>query len=399
MVRAARFAGTLLGTHLLPLWTLAAQAPVLGLTLGGGEATDLRGNRGAAVFLAPALTLVPSPNTLLSFSGRGTRYGRTAWSAGGGAAALVRAPMAGRLGLLLQASGEATYASWRETYLQAELLPALELRFGAVTLSAGAKAAAARVSAAAGAPAAPLLPSGSPDQVAHRHALGAVWGASARIADDGRASFRLRYREEHLAIANGRLVDRTGGAELRHGRLTLTGSLGFRHAPGEATPVGGAQASLTIARGVALLAAFERYASNPLTQTVAGRSVSLGMSLRSGGLRVPRALPRPAGVPGPAPGFTRVAFRDERARTVEVAGDWNRWTPVRLTRGSNGVWYVDVKIDPGEYRYAFRVNGSAWRVPDGVAAVDDGFGGRSAWLSVREAGPAAGEPATLKEDG
>jgi hypothetical protein len=57
-----------------------------------------------------------------------------------------------------------------------------------------------------------------------------------------------------------------------------------------------------------------------------------------------------------------------------------------------------VRIDPGEYRYAFRVNGSAWTVPDDVAAVDDGFGGRSAWLSVRAAGPAAEEPANFKEE-
>ncbi len=53
-----------------------------------------------------------------------------------------------------------------------------------------------------------------------------------------------------------------------------------------------------------------------------------------------------------------------------------------LRRAANGVWYVDLSIEPGEYRYAFRVDGAAWTVPDGIAAVDDGFGGKSAWLAV-----------------
>jgi hypothetical protein len=69
---------------------------------------------------------------------------------------------------------------------------------------------------------------------------------------------------------------------------------------------------------------------------------------------------------------------------VEVAGDWNHWRPVPLTRGNNGVWYGDFAIAPGLYRYAFRINGTVWEVPEGVAAVNDGFGGKSAWLSVRK---------------
>jgi hypothetical protein len=306
--------------------------------------------------------------------------------------------MAGRLGLLVQAAGDATYASWRSTYLQGDVQPALELRFGAFTLSGGGKAAAARVSSPASAPPAGLLPSPSVGVTATRHALGAVWGASARIAEGSGTAVFIRYREEHLALESGRLVDRVGSAELHHGPLMLTGTLGLRRAPGEERMVGGAQVTVEVARGVALLAAADRYATNPLTRTVAGQSLTLGVSLRSGGFRASRALPRPAGAPDPAPGFTRISIRHTRAHRVEVAGDWNRWTPIRLVRSTNGIWYVDVRIDPGEYRYAFRIDGSAWTVPDGVAAVDDGFGGRSAWLSVREAGPSAGEPANFKEE-
>jgi hypothetical protein len=398
MSRTGRLAGTLLGAHLLPLCVVAAQAPVLGLTMGGGEATDLRGARAAAVSLAPSVTLHPSPHTLFTFSGRGTRFGTGVWSATGAAGLLGRAPLSHRITALVQGTGDVTYTSWRATYLQADLQSALEVRVGVLTLSGGGKAAVARVSSAAPVPSAGILPSTSPGREDTRQAIGAVWGASARIAEAGAVSLRIRYREEHLALEDGRLVDRAGSAELRHGPLTLTGSLGLRHAPGEERVIGGAQAAMEVARGIALLAAVERYASNPLTQTVAGRSLNLGVSLRSGSFGGVRALPRPSDAPSPAPGYTRLAFRDIRARTVEVAGDWNTWNPIRLARAGNGVWYVDVKIDPGEYRYAFRVNGSAWTVPDGMAAVDDGFGGRSAWLSVREAGPATGVPATFKEE-
>jgi hypothetical protein len=398
MSRTGRLAGTLLGAHVLPLCVLAAQAPVLGLTMGGGEATDLRGARAAAVSLAPSVTLLPSPNTLITFSGRGTRFGTGVWSAGVSAGFLARATMSQRLAVLLQGSGDATYTSWRATYLQGELQPALELRFGAIGAFGGVKGAAARSAAASSAPLPGLLPSAGPSAVQTRYARGPAWGVSTRLARAPGSEVRIRYREEHLAVDSGRMVDRVGTAELRHGPLTLTGSLGWRRAPTEARAIWGMQVSVDVARGVALLATAESYPSNPLTQTTAGRALGLGVSLRSGGTRSVRSPPRPAGVPAPARGFTRVTMRDSRAHTVEVAGDWNKWAPTRLVRAGNGVWYVDVKLDPGEYRYAFRVNGSAWTVPDGVAAVDDGFGGRSAWLTVRESGPAGDEPANFKEE-
>ena len=66
----------------------------------------------------------------------------------------------------------------------------------------------------------------------------------------------------------------------------------------------------------------------------------------------------------------------ERARERKLPED------IATTRADNGVWYVDLDLPPGEYRYAFRVDGKEWRVPEGVAAVDDEFGGKSAWLKV-----------------
>jgi len=57
---------------------------------------------------------------------------------------------------------------------------------------------------------------------------------------------------------------------------------------------------------------------------------------------------------------------------------------VSATRASNGVWFADIRILPGQYRYAFRIDGTTWMVPDGAEAVNDGFGGKSAWLIVSD---------------
>ena len=70
---------------------------------------------------------------------------------------------------------------------------------------------------------------------------------------------------------------------------------------------------------------------------------------------------------------------------VEIAGDFSNWKPVAATRAPNGVWFADIRIPPGQYRYAFRIDGTTWAVPDGIAAVNDGFGGKSAWLTISDA--------------
>jgi hypothetical protein len=194
------------------------------------------------------------------------------------------------------------------------------------------------------------------------------------------------------------VIDRTGSAELLAGQVLLVGTIGVRDAPDESRTYGGGRVFLTVARGVAAFGALESYPSNRLTGTPAGRSVGVGLSLSTGGIRSSRAMPRPSGVPAPRSGMTRLSFRAAAAVSVEVAGDWNRWQPVPLERAANGVWYVDLRIEPGEYRYAFRVDGKRWAVPEGVAAVDDGFGGRSAWLSVKETGANATRPVNDKED-
>jgi hypothetical protein len=74
---------------------------------------------------------------------------------------------------------------------------------------------------------------------------------------------------------------------------------------------------------------------------------------------------------------------DEPVERLEIAGDWNDWMPLPLTRGRAGRWWFEVRLDPGIYKFSVVVNGSEWMVPEGVATVPDDFGGTAGLLVVR----------------
>jgi 1,4-alpha-glucan branching enzyme len=121
-----------------------------------------------------------------------------------------------------------------------------------------------------------------------------------------------------------------------------------------------------------------------ITGTLGGRFASIGVVVQ-GTRRMANSerAPQVRGAPPVASGMTRVAISAPSATRVEVAGDWNGWTSSPATRSPDGIWYADVKLRPGEYRYAFKIDGQRWRVPEGIASLDDGFGGRSALVTVR----------------
>ncbi|MGH7561206.1 MAG: glycogen-binding domain-containing protein [Gemmatimonadales bacterium] len=398
MSRHARNVGTFAFAIALASSQAAAQSPVLRVVVGGGQSTDLRGARAAAVSIAPSVHLFPSAGSSAWVYARGTRFDGAVWSASGGAGLSMRTMGGGPLGLILTASGDATRASWGDTWIQGDALPAIEARLGSLSLYGGARGALARHSPASDPRLGPL-PSPGGAGTTSRSTAGPAFGATLRLSGAGaRELIRIRYREEHLRPDGLAVSERAATIELGRGSVTAAGSLGRQSAPDESRTFGGVQLTVGIVRGVALMGSFDSYAANRLAGTPAGRSLSLGLSLSTGGVRAPRSLPRPAGAPAPRPGYVRLSLRAPSARAVEVAGDWTSWKPVPLTRAANGVWYVDQRINPGEYRYAFRVDGTAWTVPDGVAAVNDGFGGRSAWLFVKETGSNEAKPETLKEE-
>lgn len=87
----------------------------------------------------------------------------------------------------------------------------------------------------------------------------------------------------------------------------------------------------------------------------------------------------------PVPGRVLVQFRlgDLQAREVALVGDFNGWKPAhRLHRVADGVWAVDVALQPGVYNYVFMVDGGTLRLDPLAPRVTDGFGGASSRVSV-----------------
>jgi len=362
---------------------LAAQSPMLRLTMGGGTATDLRGIRSGSWQIAPAVTLFPLSNLRLLVGGRGTRFASGEWSVAGEASVDGLLQLGGPVALALSAGADLTRASYDATYLQADALPSLQVRSGPVALWGGARVAGARTTVDQSPDSPVPLPSGNLS-LCTRGTIGPAFGGSVDLVrgTEG-ALLRLSYREERGRGDEGRVVNRVAGVMLSSGPVGVWGTLGLRSEAGAEHGFGGGRLVVSVSPVIALFAAAESHPGNLLFGTPGGRAFSAGLSLRTIAAARDRG-PKPAGVPDPAPGLTRLSIRAASASQVEVAGDWNQWRPVPLARGSNGIWYGDFAIAPGWYRYAFRIDGARWEVPKGVAAVNDGFGGKSAWLSVRK---------------
>jgi len=67
--------------------------------------------------------------------------------------------------------------------------------------------------------------------------------------------------------------------------------------------------------------------------------------------------------------------------TLRIAGDWNGWIPMPLTRQGRDRWTLDLEVAPGAYAFAL-LDGEQWVLPRGMTGVDDGFGGAVATLLV-----------------
>ncbi len=80
----------------------------------------------------------------------------------------------------------------------------------------------------------------------------------------------------------------------------------------------------------------------------------------------------------------RLTFYAPQARTVSVAGDFNKWrTEADSMKGTDGMWSIDLKLKPGVYSYSFVVDGKTWVADPGAESYqDDGFGSRNSILRV-----------------
>jgi hypothetical protein len=343
--------------------------------------------RSNAATISPSLLIVPDPRFSFGLSGTATRFQNQDWSAGGAASAGMRLPLDGGLALAVSTAYGATKASFGATYLAAEATPTLEATVSRLTLFGGAHLARGESSLteATTTPGGPLTPPVPGRTVSTAHtSTGPVYGAVVVLPSarpDAVGTFT--YREERARVSGVTVVDRVGAAGWSTGSLALSASAGARVAVDERSQFGSVSATVALTRSVAVQGAVGSYPSSRVLGTLGGRFATLGLSLH--GVTTAGEVP-PESVRGAPPipaGATRVVLRAPRARRVELAGEWNEWATVPTTRGADGLWYVDVRLPRGEYRYAFKVDGERWAVPDGVSTVDDGFGGKSALLTVR----------------
>ena len=82
--------------------------------------------------------------------------------------------------------------------------------------------------------------------------------------------------------------------------------------------------------------------------------------------------------------YRRIAVRARATRSVEVAGDFTRWQPVRLSRHRDGRWVATLPIPAGTHEIALRIDGGQWIAPPGLMTIRDEFGGVSGLLVIKE---------------
>jgi chromosome partitioning protein len=75
-----------------------------------------------------------------------------------------------------------------------------------------------------------------------------------------------------------------------------------------------------------------------------------------------------------------------RAKSVQVAGDFNDWQPSKLSLGKvgeGGVWQASVKLPPGKYRYRLVVDGQWQQDPYNESTELNPFGGYNSVVEVK----------------
>jgi chromosome partitioning protein len=75
-----------------------------------------------------------------------------------------------------------------------------------------------------------------------------------------------------------------------------------------------------------------------------------------------------------------------RAKSVQIAGDFNDWQPSKLPLekiGESGVWQASMKLTPGRYRYRLVVDGQWQQDPYNEATELNPFGGYNSIVEVK----------------
>jgi hypothetical protein len=379
-----RVVGSLTYSVLLFVGTQSLDAQATGrVSVVSGTATDQRGVRSAALTVAPSVSYSADPRVGLVLFGSATRFAEEVMAYGGGAGLGARLPLVGPFAFTSSAQGALTRTSFDATFGAGDATGALELGIRGFAIEGGVQVAqgfTATMQPLVGTP----LPGPSRRTTTARHGIGpryaATWTSAPRRAD---RAVQVFARSSPLRVADAVIRDDEVGVAVVIGPVAVRGRLGRRDAPSERLDYVQWSAGVDVTRQLVLEVSGGQYPSDRLSGALGGRYLTTGLSLRFGGPPRPRAI-RVRGVAPPTRGITRLAIEAPGAFSVEVAGDWNEWQRVPAHRADGDVWYVDLPLAPGEYRYTFLVDGKDWRVPKGAVAADDGFGSKVAWVTVRD---------------
>jgi hypothetical protein len=174
------------------------------------------------------------------------------------------------------------------------------------------------------------------------------------------------------------------GVTLRRGAATLSLSTDARVSQVYgSTGAGSAFLQLAVGPRVALELGGGSFLREPYQGFPRGGFVAFGVRLgttRTAGAAAAKDAPL---IPERRGDSLVVQFRFRGARTVAIAGDWDRWQPRALRPVGSDVWEGAFVLAPGRYYFNLLVDGRTWVVPGGVARVPDGSGGMVAVLVVR----------------
>jgi len=104
----------------------------------------------------------------------------------------------------------------------------------------------------------------------------------------------------------------------------------------------------------------------------------------------PRRSPPPAVKARPANGI-KVKSKIETfyhaapaAKSVQLLGDFTHWQqqPINLRKGSNGLWWTAVRLEPGTHYYRFLVDGQWHDDPECPLYAPNPFGSKNAVRQV-----------------
>lgn len=211
--------------------------------------------------------------------------------------------------------------------------------------------------------------------------LGATAGAWGRYRGwNASVLFNPMYIEDYW------FPEVSGRVSASQGPIDLLVYGGWRDAPVASTvePVtwGGGTIALWLSPQLAFTVAGGTYPSDLLQSLPRGRYLSASIRISS---RRPSVWSVPTtgrALYAAERGVNELRFRVPRASRVALVGSWTAWQPVPLERAADGRWVLRVTLGPGTYRFNLVIDGERWIVPDGVAAVDDGFGGKTGLLVV-----------------